>query len=147
MALGLLRKLLVEQLGAIAARAILTHLGFAHGWRTAETMKTAFPWDDDREWRTAGGRLHRLMGLVDFEPVKEAHPSAPFAEGIWRDSYEAEQSLLFFGQSEEPVCWMLCGFASGYLSFSNERPIFCFESRCRGRGDVVCHMMGRSREE
>ncbi len=146
-ALGLLRKLLVDALGAIGARSMLTHLGFAHGWRTAESMKGSFPWDDEREWRTAGGRLHKLMGLVDFSPVKEPDPSAPFAEAIWLDSYEAEQSLSIFGQAEEPVCWMLCGFASGYLSFSNKKPIFCFETRCVGRGDAVCHVIGRPKEE
>jgi two-component system, NtrC family, response regulator HydG len=146
-ALGLLRRLLVDALGATGARGMLTHLGFAHGWRTAEAMKTSFPWDDEREWRIAGGRLHKLMGLVDFAPVKEPHPSAPFAEAIWRESYEAEQSLSFFGQSEEPVCWMLCGFASGYLSFCNDKPIYCFEARCRGRGDAICHVFGRPKEE
>ncbi len=147
-ALGLLRRLLVDAIGATGARGMLTHLGFAHGWRTAESMKTAFPWDDEREWRIAGGRLHKLMGLVDFSPVTTAEgETAPFAEAIWRDSYEAEQSLSFFGRSDEPVCWMLCGFASGYLSFTNGRSIYCFESRCRGQGDVVCHVVGKPKEE
>src|SRR5512140_113366 len=61
-ALGLLRKLLVESIGATGARGMLTHLGFVHGWRTAESMRTTFPWDDEREGRIAGGRLHKLMG-------------------------------------------------------------------------------------
>ena len=44
-ALGLLRKELVESLGTAAARAMLTRFGYAHGWRTAEALKTAFPWE------------------------------------------------------------------------------------------------------
>ncbi len=146
-ALGILRKMLVDAIGLTGARGMLTHLGYAHGWRTAESMKTSFPWDSEREWRIAGGRLHKLMGLVDFEPVKSGRPDAPFAEGVWRDSYEAEQSLEFFGQAEAPVCWMLCGFASGYLSRCNGRPIYCFETHCRGRGDSVCHVTGKPKEE
>src|SRR5262245_20572118 len=65
-ALGVLRKMLVEHFGLTAARGLLTQHGYAHGWRTAESMKNAFPWDDERQWRIAGGRLHRLMGLVAF---------------------------------------------------------------------------------
>ena len=55
-ALGLLRRTLIETVGEDAARGILTRFGYAHGYRTAATMKTAFPWDSDHEWRIAGGR-------------------------------------------------------------------------------------------
>ena len=57
-ALGLLRKELIETLGTAGARGVLTRFGYAHGWRTAEGLKTQFPWDDESEWRYAGGRLH-----------------------------------------------------------------------------------------
>src|SRR4029453_12434415 len=42
-ALGLLRKELIETLAATAARAVLTRFGFAHGWRVAETLRKDFP--------------------------------------------------------------------------------------------------------
>ena len=42
-ALGLLRKELIETLGATAARAVLTRFGYAHGWRVAETLRRDFP--------------------------------------------------------------------------------------------------------
>jgi DNA-binding NtrC family response regulator len=148
-ALGLLRKALIDRLGARAARALLTHFGFAHGWRTAESLRDAFPWDSDQEWRAAGGRLHTLQGQVIVEPAKRrvGDGPAPFAEALWRDSYEAEQHLLLVGQSDEPVCWTLCGFASGYLSRANGRAFYCIEERCRGKGDAACRVVGRSREE
>jgi two-component system, NtrC family, response regulator HydG len=148
-ALGLLRRELIATVGLTAARGILTRFGYAHGWRTAEVMKAEFPWEDDQEWRIAGGRLHRLQGLVLFEPapLKDRAGPAPFAEALWRESYEAEQHLLHLGLSDEPVCWTLCGFASGYLSAGNGREIVCFEERCVGKGDAVCTMVGRPREE
>ena len=62
--LGLLRRELIETLGAPAARGVLTRFGFAHGWRTAESLRERFPWDDPGEWRKAGGRLHTLQGQV-----------------------------------------------------------------------------------
>ncbi len=147
-ALGVLRRELIETLGLAGARAVLTRFGYAHGWRTAENLRAAFPWDDEREWRNAGGRLHTLQGLVVVEPsADQGRDAAHFADAIWRDSYEAEQHLLHLGQADEPVCWTLAGFASGYLSFCHGREIYCVEERCRGRGDAVCHLVGRARED
>jgi two-component system, NtrC family, response regulator HydG len=147
-ALGLLRGELIHTVGGRAARGILTRFGYAHGWRTAESMKHGFPWDTEREWRIAGGQLHQVQGLVTVEPVVHelSDASAPFAEAVWHDSYEAEQHLAQFGRSDEPVCWTLTGFASGYLSHCNGRPIYCIEDRCRARGDAVCHMKGATSE-
>ena len=141
-ALGLLRLELVNLLGFDAARGIMTRFGYAHGWRTAEALEHALPWESVDEWRRAGGRLHRLQGMVTFEPVHESG----FAEAIWRDSYEAEQHLLHFGEHEHAVCWSLCGFASGYLSRAHGRSLFCVETQCRGRGDALCRMWGDERE-
>ena len=39
-AMGLLRKYLVENFGVTAARTVLTQFGFAHGWRMAEAAQT-----------------------------------------------------------------------------------------------------------
>jgi DNA-binding NtrC family response regulator len=147
-AMGVLRSQLIANFGLAGARAVLMRFGFSHGWRVAEAMRTAIPWDDEREWRVAGGRLHRLHGMVSFEPVQT--PSSqppPFAEAVWHDSYEAEQHLLHQGRSDECVCWSLVGFASGYLSFVNGRPIYCLETACRGKGDPVCRLVGRPKED
>src|SRR5580698_4966160 len=104
-ALGLLRRELYATVGHTAARGVLTRFGYAHGWRMAEVLRSGFPWDEDQEWRIAGGRLHRLLGLVRFEPGAGASgpPGGlppPFAEAIWHESYEAEQHLLHFGQAD-----------------------------------------------
>jgi DNA-binding NtrC family response regulator len=148
-ALGILRRELIQTLGQTGARGILTRFGYAHGWRTAETLKGAFPWDDESEWKQAGGRLHTLQGLVVVDTAASAanEESRPFAQSVWHDSYEAEQHLLHLGRAEESVCWTLVGFASGYLSFCNGREIICIEERCRGKGDAVCTVVGRARED
>jgi DNA-binding NtrC family response regulator len=148
-AIGLLREQLVRSFGTFGARAVLTRFGYSHGWRTAESFQHTIAWDDLREWRIAGGRLHRLLGMVSFEPVtapSETEPQ-PFAEAIWPDSFEAEQHLLHHGQADECVCWSLIGFASGYLSRVNGRTIYCLETACRGKGDPVCRMVGRFKED
>ncbi|MEW6435137.1 MAG: sigma 54-interacting transcriptional regulator [Myxococcota bacterium] len=147
-AMGVLRTQLIGSFGLAGARAMLTRFGYSHGWRVAEAMKSAIPWDDEREWRAAGGRLHRLHGMVSFEPVQRPSSApAPFAEAVWHDSYEAEQHLLHQGRSDECVCWTLVGFASGYLSYVNGRTIYCVETACRGKGDPVCRVVGRAKED
>lgn len=148
-ALGLLRKLLIDTIGENGARGVLTRFGFAHGWRTAESLRSAFPWDDEDEWRHAGGRLHTLQGLVvAVAPEGDPAPGPkPVGDSIWLDSYEAEQHLVHLGQADRPVCWTLTGFASGYLSRVWGREIFALETRCRGKGDAVCRVVARPREE
>jgi DNA-binding NtrC family response regulator len=148
-ALGLLRRELINILGFAGARAVLTRFGYAHGWRTAENLRTALPWDSEEDWRNAGGRLHTLQGLVRVEPVG-ADPRrgiCGIGQAIWHDSYEAEQHLLHLGRADQPVCWTLTGFASGYLSRAHGREIYCLEERCRGKGDTVCRLDGRALED
>jgi len=148
-ALGLLRRELVETLGAVTARGILTRFGYAHGWRTAEVLRGAFEWDTVHEWHLAGGRVHQLQGSLLYEPVPRpaGEPPRHFAQAVWRDSYEAQEHLTHLGSSTEPVCWTLAGFASGYMSCCHGRRIICFEERCVAKGDACCVMAGRPEEE
>ncbi|HET9553913.1 MAG TPA: sigma-54-dependent Fis family transcriptional regulator [Anaeromyxobacteraceae bacterium] len=147
-ALGLLRTELINTLGLNAARSILSRFGYAHGWRTAESIRSELPWDDEAEWRRAGGRLHTLQGLVRVERVPEADAGdRPFAEALLLDSYEAEQHVLHLGRSDEPVCWTIVAFAAGYMSYANGREIVAREVSCVGRGDAVCRLEGCFKED
>jgi DNA-binding NtrC family response regulator len=148
-ALGLLRRELIETLGAAGARALLTRFGYAHGWRTADNLKSAFPWDSEAEWHVAGARLHTLQGFVRLVaptlPPTEITPLTVY-HWVWEDSYEAEQHLLHLGRAEEPVCWTLTGFASGYSSRAYGRDVYIVEHECRGMGAPVCRLEARPTE-
>lgn len=147
-ALGILRKEIHYLLGPLTTKGVFLRMGFAHGWRTAERLKDGFPWEDMDQWRKAGGRLHALQGHVVVEvPPWSGVEQQPFAHSIWRDSYEAEQHLRLIGMGEEPVCWTLSGFVSGYLSYVNGRRVLAMERHCRGQGDSVCFMEARFEEE
>jgi len=144
-AMGLLRKYLVENFGLTAARTVLTQFGFAHGWRMAEAMQAQFQWDNDEDWRRAGIRIHALEGLYRVEPGSDGPLSK---DGVMLvSSYEAEQHLLHFGRSDVPICWTICGLTSGFLSRTVGKDIYVLEDRCVGKGDAACHLIGRTRDE
>jgi hypothetical protein len=144
-AMGLLRKYLVENFGLLAARTVLTQFGFAHGWRMAEAMQAEFKWNSDDDWQRAGTRIHALEGLFRVEAGSKGPLSK---EGVTLlASYEAEQHLLHFGRSDVPVCWTICGLTSGYVSRSTGKEIYVLEDRCMGKGDAACHLIGRTRQE
>lgn len=144
-AMGLLRQYLVENFGLIAARAVLTQFGFAHGWRMAEAMQEEFKWADDEEWRRAGSRIYTLQGLFHTQPGSEDPLSKQGA--VLLSSYEAEQHLLHFGRSDSGVCWTICGLMSGYASRTAGEEVFVLEDRCLGEGHAMCHLQGRTREQ
>jgi two-component system response regulator HydG len=143
-AMGLLRKYLVDNFGAVAARAVLTQFGFAHGWRMAEAMHTQFTWDSEDDWQNAGLRLSALGGLFRIEPSGDGLLSR--AGSVLTSSYEAEQHLLHFGRADAPCCWTISGLISGYMSRSTGKEIYALEDRCIGKGDAACHLRGRTRE-
>ncbi len=144
-ALGMLRRELIDTLGLTAARGVLTRFGYAHGWRTADTLRTAFPWQSEQEWRAAGARLHLLQGFVRPIPWQGLAEitSTTVAHWVWEDSYEAEQHLLHVGRADEAVCWTLAGFTTGYTSRAYGRDIYVVEHECRGKGDAVCRLEAR----
>ncbi len=74
---------------------------------------------------TFGPTLHTLQGLVsankNFRMNIDGHPHHVTA--MWEDSFEAEQHILQFGIGEEPVCWTLTGWVSGYGSRRAQRNV------------------------
>jgi two-component system response regulator HydG len=144
-ALGLLRKQLVSDLGITATDAVLTRFGFAHGWRIAEAMQAEFTWDTADEWRCAGLRLHALAGLCRTEGSLDEALSSGVVQ--LQASYEAEQQLVHFGRAGSPVCHTLCGLISGYLSRCSPEPIYFLEDQCIACGWAACRVVGKTATE
>jgi DNA-binding NtrC family response regulator/predicted hydrocarbon binding protein len=143
-AMGLLRRQLIETWGAAAARAVLTRFAFAHGWRMAEAMRAEVHFECAEEWSQAGGRMAMLQGLLRLAP--DSDPLSPAGARV-EASYEAEQHLLHFGPADAPVCWTLAGCASGYLSRTQGKAIYVLERRCIAQGDAACQFMARPAED
>jgi len=144
-AMGMLRKYLVENFGFTAARTVLTQFGFAHGWRMADAIREQFQWATAEEWRRAGPRLNALEGLFRLAPGGE---DAVTEGGVMlSESYEAEQHLLHFGRSDTTACWTISGLMSGYLSHTQDAEIYVLEDKCLARGDAACHHLAQARSK
>lgn len=144
MALGLLRKELIDSMGLHVARTILSRFGYAHGWRTAESLKKDWPELFYHDSNT-GPRLHTMHGLLthlSLERTSDENGDVVIIAS-WKDSYEVEQHRLHFGSTEEPVCWTISAFASGYVSNRMGKEIVFIETQCAANGDPVCRVEGR----
>jgi len=140
-AMGLLRKDLIDSYGRTAAKGLLTRFGFAHGWRLAEALSRQLPLGSELEIWPSGGHFHKLLGLVVSQDPETDGVSL---KATWLESFEVEQQLLHYGVAGDTVCWTLCGFASGWLSFFRGEKAYCLELSCRGRGDAACVMVARN---
>jgi two-component system, NtrC family, response regulator HydG len=147
-ALAQLRKDLVETVGLEQARRLFTRFGNFWGRADAAAMKRIFRWDTVEDWLKAGPRMHTLQGVARV--VVKAFDVQPDAgrfhmEVTWHDSAEADEQRLALGKSDEPVCWTMVGYASGYASFCTGLEVFFVEDKCRGKGDRICSAVGRDR--
>jgi DNA-binding NtrC family response regulator len=145
-ALGMLRKELVDTLGAEAARRLFLRFGFADGYHDAVSLRDRSKWADPVEGLRAGLLIHRLEGIVRAEIVKLEHDAASGRfeeEVVWQNSYIAEQHVHHYGNSSVPICWSLVGYASGYASACLGQEIYFRETECSGQGSKQCSVIGK----
>ncbi len=147
-ALAQLRKDLVDMVGLEQARRVFTRFGNFWGRADAAAMKRIFQWDSLTDWLRAGPRMHTLQGIVRVmvKTLEVSPGSGPFRmEVTWHDSVEVEEQRMVLGPADQPVCWTMVGYASGYASFCTGQEIFFIEQKCRGKGDRVCSAVGQDR--
>ena len=144
--LGLLRREVIETLGRSVAQGLFARFGYAHGWNMAQRMRETYRWRDPHDLERAGGRVHHLAGFLKVDSAPDGGPLSEKGKAV-EDSFEASQHLLHLGRSDEPVCWILCGLASGYISQVRGEAIWVREERCVARGDACCQLVGRTRQQ
>ncbi len=145
-ALAELRRGLIDTFGVEQARAMLTRVGYASGYRDAEHARRLRGDASAYELLAAGPQLHALEGMAQVTPIEvrfdieRGHYHGEFA---WRNSAEADAHLRISGVSPEPVCWTMIGYASGYTSAFMGRPIVYREFDCRACGARRCRLVGK----
>ncbi|HJR60459.1 MAG TPA: sigma-54-dependent Fis family transcriptional regulator [Vicinamibacterales bacterium] len=148
-ALGLMRKELIDTLGLETARRLFLRFGFADGYHDAVSLRDRSKWSNPLEGLHAGIVLHRLEGIVRAEIIALEHDAAAgrFHEDvIWHDSYVAEQHVHHYGKTSTPVCWSLVGYASGYASACLGQEIYFRERECIAQGLTRCTVVGKDAE-
>lgn len=147
-ALGLLRKELIDTFGRDVARRLLLRFGFADGYHDAVNLRERSAWPTPVDGLRAGAVLHTLEGIVRVRIERLDRDAAPGATGfhaelLWESSYEAQQHVHHYGESPDPVCWSLVGYASGYASACLSQEIYYREASCAGQGASACRVIGR----
>ena len=149
-ALSSLRKELINSVGSEATRRIFTRMGHASGTRDAELAKKIRGSQNLIDAFVVGPQLHMLEGSVQVTPLKVEMdiPTGTFyGEFRWDNSWEAEAHVNAFGPQQDPVCWMLLGYASGYTSAFMGRFILFKEEQCVACGSSHCMIVGKPLEE
>jgi DNA-binding NtrC family response regulator len=149
-ALAALRQDLITSVGPEHARRLLTRMGYASGLSDAEYAKKMRPGEALQDSFMVGPQLHMLEGAAQVTPVKLSFDIAAgqfFGDFRWDHSWEAYAHRQKFGVVEDPACWTLMGYASGYTSAFMGRLILFKETLCAACGADHCQIIGRPIEE
>ena len=144
-AMGLMKKELIDTLGREVTRRLMLRFGYADGYHDAVNMRGRSDWADPLDGIRAGAVLYTLEGIARVEIVRlERDETGRFdAEVMWHGSYTAQQHLHHYGPSEEPVCWSLAGYATGYASACLGQEVYFRETECLAQGAKRCSVIGR----
>lgn len=148
--MGSLRTELVASLGIERARGFLMRFGYNSGMRDAELAHKIRPEITKAEAFLVGPQLHCIKGMVRVEPVVlefDLPDKQFYAEFNWYDSYEADVHINEFGISEEPICWTLLGYASGFSTYYMGHKVIFKEIQCAGTGADHCKIVGKPATE
>ncbi|WP_257009940.1 XylR N-terminal domain-containing protein [Evansella halocellulosilytica] len=144
-ALGILRRDLINTLSVERAKGFLLRYGWACGYRDGEIMLEKYQWESKEELLLSGPSLHTLEGIVTVEPdILESDDERLYFTGYWRNSFEAAEHLSHFGTNEESVCWILVGYASGFLTKTFGKEVVVHEKYCKGKGDPYCYFVAET---
>lgn len=150
LALGKLRKDLIDTLGMDRAKGFLIRYGWSCGFEAAMSIKEQYQWDNESEWLYAGPMMHTSTGNALVTPIVievDRQEGTWFFKSRFDNSFEAEQHIMHFGHHHEPVCWMLVGWAGGYGSAYLGKKVIYKEVKCVGKGDDQCIVIGKTIEE
>ncbi|MEN9985632.1 MAG: hypothetical protein RI925_1134 [Pseudomonadota bacterium] len=145
-AMALLRRELIQQVGPELARNLLTRVGYQSGMNDAEIARKIRGSANPQDAFVVGPQLHMLEGSVKVIPVRMAFDQAAGqfdGEFLWEGSWEADAHVRDFGHTDDPMCWMQIGYASGYTSAFMGQFILFKEVECAAAGRSHCRIVGK----
>lgn len=134
-----LRNNLFNNIGSYKTKGFLFRFGKEFGMESAKKIL-----HNKDSGKSVGKRHSRLGHVKDVIFMGEIvrHPDGTVecldTWGKWVESFEAELHLKNYGLADECVCHMLCGFASGALTYEFGESIIAVEHKCVAKGDPSC---------
>lgn len=147
--IGLLRQTLIDEFGLINARNIFLKFGYQNGYSDFLQMKMNYNFDSELDLLASGPIIHTWEGIVHAAPTElelDREADKFYFTGKWTNSYEADQHLSFNHIGNEPVCWTLMGYASGWCTAFWGKPLVAIEPVCKGMGHSHCEWKIQSPE-
>lgn len=146
--LGLLRNDLIESMGIESARRFLMRYGWDQGEKDAKYLQYSDGANLEDKIKY-GPILHARKGHVQAQitslSIKEKdNIKEIYMEGKWKYSYEVLEHIKRFGLSDQPICFTLIGYASGYISTLVGDKVIFKEVYCEGTGHDYCIWVGKS---
>ncbi|MGE7604066.1 V4R domain-containing protein [Peribacillus sp. NPDC097675] len=139
-----LKNSLFNNIGSHKTKGFLFRFGKEFGMESARKML------QNKDSMNPVGKRHSRLGHVKdviFMGEIVRHPDGTVecndTWGQWVESFEAALHLKNYGVSNECVCHMLCGFASGALTYEYGQSIIAVEYNCVAKGDPCCEFKVR----
>ena len=139
-----LKNSLYNNIGSHKTKGFLFRFGKEFGMESAKSQL------QKKDAMNPVGKRHSRLGHVKdviFKGEIMRHPDGTIecidTWGQWVESFEAVLHLKNYGLATECVCHMLCGFASGALSYEFGESIIAVEYKCVAKGDACCEFKVR----
>lgn len=148
--MGLFRNNLIQELGKEKARSFFIKLNYQNGYEEFLNMKQLYKFDNEMELLASGPTIHTWRGIVKATPLKlefNRDKGDFYFTGVWKNSWEAEQYLMYNETSLEAECWSLVGYASGWCSAFFGSKTLAVESSCVAKGAENCGWLIQSEKD
>ncbi|MBP6116241.1 MAG: sigma-54-dependent Fis family transcriptional regulator [Neisseriaceae bacterium] len=142
---------LISALGRERSKYFLMRFGFQIGLQDAELSKKIRPnLATAEQVFLAGPQIHAIRGMVKVVPKAlriDVAKGEFYGQFDWYESYEVSNYLNQYGPSQDPVCWTLLGYASGFSSGFMGKTIVYKEVQCTAMGHRHCAIVGKPEAE
>ncbi len=143
-----LRRMIVENLGWEQCQAVIFHYGYEVGNMDAKSLGQMYQWENKEEWFRAGAKMQTQRGYcktILSHLVYNPDAGQLMFRGRWFNSYEVDSHKHLKLTDTGPVCYVLCGYLSGFASYCFDREVLVQEQECFHRQH--CSFEGKFVEE
>ncbi|MDN7246360.1 helix-turn-helix domain-containing protein [Planococcus shenhongbingii] len=125
---------------------------FQFGWSQGKDMARTVNQQGDLDLISQmlrGAEIHEAFGqaqvTIDVKKIEVAENEvvSVLFKGRWSESFEASNYINEGITAVKPVCYTLCGFASGYISTLIGKEVFFKEQACEASGEGFCQWEGK----